>query len=420
MGGSNSPDYTMANIGCAVTAAAMLMKSYGVSHVPTGNLNSTDWRTTELNPGTFNTALTNYMFKGMKNVGFSPEANLNWPGAAAIARVGFYKHCVSSGNNIERCVDDALAKVSFLDSRASFSESDRLRVENEICEGNPVILKLQKANGRFRNAMDAYPVTAGYRLYKSIRDPSQLMIHSSINTHFVLTDPTGRRVGFNPITNTAYNEIPEARYMIEDVSPPAEAGFDQNLGPQERHLSMSEGVINGQYNLVVFGVARGNFHASMNSYDEVGYPNDQILESGTIATGQSVQINFVHDDKAAPEPNGTLIIDSLTLKIESANHFKDNNEAKKIWDQQSGGNMSIYFRKSVQEGSSILYEVAQIPNGKLRWSKWMLCGNRVPKAETMTIDPAPKDLVATIKNGMLEIPRPLKEVFESFKCYEAR
>ncbi len=349
LGGSPAPNETMKNFGCAVTSTNMVFEFYGLTQVPSGNFTSAGLTTTAINPGTFNTALSSYLKDAdyPNGRGFNNKYQIVWPGAAEVARDGFARSCQNAGGTKANCVAEASSKVSYIKPVSGFSDANRKLVEGQICDGNPVILELGKTNGKshfvvatgtdvdedgektfilnnpgtsegggqFLSALKAkYPSIKGYRLYQSSADPSMLMIYSSMNTHFVVTDPDGRKTGFNPLTQTQYSEIPEASYYVESTSSPADdPSINQDLEIAQRHFSWTSGATNGDYSIELFGLSTGNYELEVRSFDAQGYSNDSIIEKGIILKDQRIEAKYVHTDKPASEINADLKIKQFLI-----------------------------------------------------------------------------------------------------------
>ena len=144
----------MTKFGCSVTNLYMLLSSYGINNTPIGSpanpgavgipgLNGAD-----LTPGTLNSAMANYRTNFITNgsVGFDQNNDPIWAGAAEVARAGYRSQCTTTaGCN----PNDAISKVSYKHQLPSFADEETAiaGIQNEICSGNPVILKFGKSGG---------------------------------------------------------------------------------------------------------------------------------------------------------------------------------------------------------------------------------------------------------------------------------
>lgn len=129
--------------------------------------------------------------------------------------------------------------------------------------------------------------------YKAIncKDPSTaqaLGIYSSDPVEFILTDPRGRRTGFDPVSNTAYQEIPTSAYSTAIYR--NEQDFSIPDPPPFKSLDMANQIA-GQYTLNVIGTGSGNFTVEVTASDATGNWITQTY-SGTTAPGVSSQFTF--------------------------------------------------------------------------------------------------------------------------------
>jgi len=137
------------------------------------------------------------------------------------------------------------------------------------------------------------------------------VIHSPVDPLF--TDPQGRRIGVDPVTNTFINEIPYASY----TGPGAE--------PQILHIPQP---VNGNWNLTTIGREEGPFTVEKNRY----YNNilDQQIFNG-IANPDSMIVNQIIIDTTQTTilPPGAInaaLVDSLIVvnwaAVQNAAYYK--------------------------------------------------------------------------------------------------
>ncbi|MBI3392852.1 MAG: hypothetical protein HY039_06665 [Nitrospirae bacterium] len=100
----------------------------------------------------------------------------------------------------------------------------------------------------------------------------------------LLTDPQGRRVGYNPVQGLTYAEIPgafyESHYLADDES--------GDPGPLTKELDVPWPVP-GKYNLEVFGTGEGVYTLDISAYDPKMNPSirqfwDVSISPGTVHT----------------------------------------------------------------------------------------------------------------------------------------
>jgi len=83
-----------------------------------------------------------------------------------------------------------------------------------------------------------------------------IFAYGSNNVSYVVTDPAGKRTGFDPSTNTTYNENPDSRYYVESVSTAPTEGTVQTL-VQGYNFENTSSVLEGKYQIDVHGITDG-------------------------------------------------------------------------------------------------------------------------------------------------------------------
>jgi hypothetical protein len=109
-----------------------------------------------------------------------------------------------------------------------------------------------------------------------------------------ITDPMGRRAGFDPITQTAYNEIPNAFY-------------DQNVGDEDDETGLPDpnpsktlevyGDVDGDYLVTVTGTDTGTYDADILAFDLAGNIPSSSLDAIPTSPGL-VQTYLFHFERA--------------------------------------------------------------------------------------------------------------------------
>ncbi len=93
-------------------------------------------------------------------------------------------------------------------------------------------------------------------------DISGILIRFHSPGELLLTDPQGKRLGYDPVTGVIYNEIPDGyydAYFTED----AESG---DLGPETKEL-LAPHPIAGDYQLQINGTGTGTYSLNILAYD---------------------------------------------------------------------------------------------------------------------------------------------------------
>ncbi len=369
---------TFKQYGCSVTDLDMLFSSYGITNTPIGSpvdpvptgLHMAGLNGESLDPGTLNSAMANYTTNFFANgsVAFDSHNNPDWFGAAEVARAGYQAQCQITGS-----CDPANAPnvVSYKGQHyGGYSEPAAIKaIQNEICHGNPVIMKFAKnptgqhfmlatgialdpnssnaqtlrvnnpgSNQPVQNSAGTgtgakafysnpalrsnYPSILGYILYRQSSDPSMMFIAAPMGVHFVVTDPLGRRAGFNPNTGTSYAEIPDADYGEQSIDTPADPGFTPSTLVDERYFMSSEDVPPGSYNIQVFSLTGGDYYLDYRGTDSSGTTNDSRYKTGTLAPGDSTTVAIKHLTTAAPRPNAVLTVSQYAIQDTGATGFK--------------------------------------------------------------------------------------------------
>lgn len=358
---SKSPG-TMNKYGCSVTDLAMLFNSYNIKSTPLGSPENPavggfspilGLNKEVLTPGSLNHAFANYRKKFVPfssgSVAFNKNNDPIWAGAAEVARAGFAAQCLNSANSCDPTKGSSA--VSYKGRKVNYDNSpdsvDQKFVENEICNGNPVMLKFKKAGGgqhfmlatgtflddqgkktfRLNNpglARDGegqlqtdlaakYPSILEYILFRPEADPSMMFIAAPMNVHFVVTDPLGRKAGYNPVTRANFQEIPGASYGDQSINTPAEVGFSPETLVSERYFSSSSDVKVGDYQVEVFAGTDGPFYLDYRSFDASGYMNDFGSRTGTLQAGTSVLTHFKHSTESVPISNASILVKGYSV-----------------------------------------------------------------------------------------------------------
>ncbi len=94
-------------------------------------------------------------------------------------------------------------------------------------------------------------------------DKSAIWITFHSPGELLLTDPQGRRVGYDPIRNVSYNEIPNGRYeqtgLADNTDPTVDPGYT-------KEITISQ-PIEGEYILSVIGTGSGNYTLGIMAID---------------------------------------------------------------------------------------------------------------------------------------------------------
>jgi hypothetical protein len=117
--------------------------------------------------------------------------------------------------------------------------------------------------------------------------PQALGVYSDAPVELILTDPQGRRTGFDPFTNTLFQDIPTSDY---ETSAYCDELGSSGCNSPFKTLEMAN-QIPGQYTLNVTGTGSGAFTVSVRASDAAGNWITQTY-SGTAAPGVTSQFTF--------------------------------------------------------------------------------------------------------------------------------
>jgi hypothetical protein len=194
-------------------------------------------------------------------------------------------------------------------------------LDRYLRSGNPVILKVNARNspsgihfvvavGRTRtstgiatyNVLDPYYgegtlATLYNNHYVSIipftgttSDPRMLSISGHSPIALLVTDPLGRRAGYDPRTDQYYTEIPNALYTSEGIAP---AIGDQALPLHEVKNLTIFGPLEGSYSVEVLGTGEGSFMLVTIGADWRGHTTTRSLQGDALpGSEQRIAITY--------------------------------------------------------------------------------------------------------------------------------
>lgn len=352
---------TIQKYGCSVVDFAMLLNSYGIDRTPLGSplnpaINGTSTipgiNAELLDPGTLNLAFANYKVPLSSNpsVALNRSNNPIWEGMAEVARAGYRAKCTKTGacdpNNSSSAI--SLKEVKLAGFNNDPKSVDNKKIYRQICEGNPVILKFAKQSGGgqhymlttgirvsttgeityrvnnpgsvqgrdqvYDNALKArYPTILGYSLYHPSADPSMMTLAAPLGVHFVVTDPLGRRAGYDPISQVAFAEIPGSSYGMQSVNTPDEPDVVSETLTAENFFTSTQDVPPGNYTISMYSLNGGAYYLDYRTTDAAGYANGASYQSGTLEARQSIELNYIHSIEPSKFPNSTIKISSFII-----------------------------------------------------------------------------------------------------------
>lgn len=115
-----------------------------------------------------------------------------------------------------------------------------------------------------------------------------MVVQSPVN--ILVTDPDGRRIGFDPVTETVVNEIPGGTYS----GPGTE--------PQVIEIPM---MLPGQYAMLIIGIGPGSFLATISAVSEGDFVESIMEMGGAVAEGSELSVEF----QVIPEGKVAQLVD---------------------------------------------------------------------------------------------------------------
>lgn len=254
---SDDEDNTIARWGCHMTSAAMIINYWAERH-------QVGFRT---NPGDFNAWLRD-------NSGYDASSNV------VHAKIGEYaKH-----NAVPVYI------------RGDIRQRDDSVLDDYLLSGNPVILGVGGhfvvATGRTKSGgVDTYaindPIYGQTTLsdrwnndYYSIlllsgtpADQRSLRISAHSPVALLVTDPQGRRAGYDPSSDRYWDEIPETEYFVESIAADADASQGQYIESKILLISLP---IDGEYTVEVHGTGHGAYEINAFASDWLGRVSEQV------------------------------------------------------------------------------------------------------------------------------------------------
>jgi len=281
--------WSIANKGCYMTDVAMILTYHGSKFG------------LSLTPPALNNILVGVRDAKDNPVGFDRSGGVNPEAAANYAR--------QHGANISYPIRGTSA------------------LSTDICTFGPQLVRVPK-NLRAQHWVTAYGVQKDGTVL--VRDPANLFaslpsviairrfsgpgfnfadqitglrftFHSPVEAF--VTDPNGLRAGFDPITQTSYNEIPNAFY--DDDAGEIDA-VDEIPDPNPRKTLEVFGDVDGDYVLTVTGTGTGVYNADIYTIDSAGNMPATTLNNIPTALNlvQTYLFHFNHADAAQSSLSG--------------------------------------------------------------------------------------------------------------------
>ena len=269
-------DNTIGRWGCNISSNAMILDFYDRCF---NNNNRTD-------PGVLNT-----WFR--MNDGYDSNNYVNY------ANIIEYAHELGIGMSI------------FLGER-----NDEL-LDRHLEIGNPAMLKVQSPYGSHYvtaigktqlNGEDTYkindPIWGNTTLYEhynntyskvyyytanpGLADLSHIQISALSPIHLLVTDPLGRKSGYDPRTDKTWDEIPDAGYTIDNIAEP------DGTTLEETKILLLTHPIAGDYDIEAIGYYSGQYDVNVVMLNHLG-GSERKYYSGVATDNSSDVFNFTYN-----------------------------------------------------------------------------------------------------------------------------
>ena len=130
----------------------------------------------------------------------------------------------------------------------------------------------------------------------TLADRRTLRVSAHSPVELLITDPQGRKLGYDPATGVSWNDVPEASYFISSIA--ANGGTGQEELPKSK-VALIFNPLDGDYNLKVSGTNQGTYTINTYASDWQGTTFKQT-SSGTAQPG-SVDNRVVHYTSVIPQ-----------------------------------------------------------------------------------------------------------------------
>lgn len=292
---TKEPPYrsTIARCGCAITSMVMLGRYYDIVTA----IDSSD-----VNPGNINSWLTN-------NNGYTSNGRLWW--GKAIEYLGFIENGVKKARlsldyynepfgspRIESFIESAKPVIAYSKKFGHY-----LAVDNKLAttygSKDPVWYNTKTLND-LENLANKVRDYNNYfdkaNLFSYLETPQKISasmyLYLASPAELLVTDPQGRKLGKNPITDTIYDEIPEGIYNREGPIISSDLPLDLT-DIHEAKVIYIPMPIDGNYNIQVIGTDTGSYALDSLIYDQNGQSESFTQEGNTIANNiQNFDLNY--------------------------------------------------------------------------------------------------------------------------------
>jgi hypothetical protein len=229
---------------------------------------------------------------------------------------------------------------------AALHEGDQVVMQVKGSFGNHWILVVQAPDGTLRSIDPGHAIDPKGDLVTDLQDYTPagttgivcaeilglkvnqpgLLLQTQSPVQFVLTAPSGARLGFDPSTNTTYTEIAGGSYgplypvtSPDDIFMATDLATIDSLAPDQATASVVE---TGDYHLTVYGIAAGPFTIDSLGINGIGQTST-FTTTGTISAGQTLMYTFhlIGDDTllaVTTNPTSQIVGDGISVAFLAA------------------------------------------------------------------------------------------------------
>ncbi len=272
--------YTIKQKGCALTSAAMVLSYHGVN----------------VEPSTLNTWLINYIDGKGNPRGYDSSGNIYWNAISAYAHsVGKTVNFLGTGGNLENSICTYGPQIVSVNSKSHWvtpTGRDADKTTYLINDPNGGVATTLAV--RYNNIYGDIRLFGGPEYIYT--DITGIVIRFHSPGELIITDPQGRRTGYDPVSGFSYTEIPGSSYSSFYLADD-ETG---DLGPDTKEIDIRQPIA-GDYQLQVIGTDTGTYALEIAVYDPNLNPSGSNFENIPISPGEGHSYGFYYAKTAGSD-----------------------------------------------------------------------------------------------------------------------
>ena len=129
-------------------------------------------------------------------------------------------------------------------------------------------------------------------------DKSKLSISIGDEAELLITDPNGKRTGFDPVTRTVLSEIPNSVYFTDAL----DDDITEAPATDADHLVSISQPLPGTYRVLLSGQKSGTYNLVVKGYAQDGSPQLSTTLTGSTAAGSSSSASFLFPSTPSANP----------------------------------------------------------------------------------------------------------------------